>query len=223
MLFKSIYIFVFVAWLTSLSYGVFNAFLHLNKNKLSKSVWKAILLLIFIAIAILGIPIGTSFLIALLPGADYWFVLLYTIILALIGYSGFYRSPKEEPQSLLDAFKIGYTKQASKFFLARLSTNVFIQSAYISILILSQINDLGIIELSDISAYFVNLNKYGIVIIFAIQKLISEMEKSISKRKALMDAYDERIKYEEESLKEIKKDTTTFLENHISLGNTKEK
>lgn len=219
------YIFEVVAFLVILS--VFSGFIRVLEYKKilpkKKKIWQLALFTLIGIPIVLGIPHIISKGIALLPASDYLFVLLYTVLLSVWGYEGFYRSPKLEAESAEDAFKTGYTREASKVFIVRVSINVFVQVAYIVILVFSQLEDLGFIKMVEEGSYFLSLNKYGIIIVYAVQKLITEIKKATKTNQIINESYEAYLVHSKQAEKESKERINKFLKKLFSRGDKKRK
>lgn len=124
-------------------------------------------------------------------------VILYTLVLGVLSSEIIYQSPKQEINSAWDAFKSGLTKANVNNFWANMPLNVIINLFYLIVLILAQVDDLGYCEFSKGGSLFLTLNKYGIVILFAVQKIIKSVVPDKARAKIMLEAFVEKENEEE--------------------------
>ena len=121
------------------------------------------------------------------PLGAYICVLVYTILLALMSSDAickiFFLDRTQNVNSILSAFKAGYTRAASHMFVFYIPIKPIIYSLYLLCLIVSQIVSMGYAFLSDEVVAFCQLNEYGIVILIAIQEMINSWKKKAEKKR----------------------------------------
>lgn len=135
---------------------------------------------------------------------DYISVLIYTLLLALISSNILYQSPEIVVNSTAKAFKKGFTESSVNNILAQLPLKVIINLLYLVVLIIAQIEDLGYIHFSDGVSYFCTLNKYGIVIILTVEKIIKSFKPEKERAKVITETFVKKEKEEEKQREAVK-------------------
>ena len=198
---------------------------RIKKTKISESAKRKLTkcYIVFIVVVYILTVWGVWLLSALLEKVvfgNYIKVIIYTLILAVLSTNSLYFSPKQEINSALDVFKNGFTKANVNNFFAQIPLNVIINLLYLIILIVAQVQDLEYCKLPEEVSYFFTMNKYGIVIVLAIQKVIKGVTPDKERAKIMLEAFVEKEKEDEELTDEIKK---SFSDLKASLKQKKEK
>lgn len=164
---------------------------------------------IFVIIIILAFTLGgITYLSKVLCATDigsYIAVIIYTLLLALMSSNMLYISPSEPIDSVKKAFRKGFTGASVNHIVPNLYLKTIINLAYVIVLILAQLEDLGFAKFSKEMSYFCTLNKYGIVIVFAMEKIIKSFKPENERAKILVEAFVEQENHEEKMREERKK------------------
>lgn len=215
-------IFTLVVWLSVLPIirGIDNVIGYkIEKSKISDlakrklTICFSILIIVFYVTAVWGFWL-LSDLLEKLNFGSYIQVLIYTLILGALSSNSLYLSPKQEINSAWDAFRNGFTKGNVNNFFAHIPLNMLINLFYLVILIVAHVEDLEYCTLPNEVSYFFTLNKYGIVIVLAIQKVIKSVTPDKERAKILTEAFVQQEKEDDAFRDEVKK---SFGELKISL------
>ena len=131
-------------------------------------------------------------------------VIVYTLLLALMSTDVVYLSPSIRVDSALKAFRKGFTSGSVNHIVPNLYLKTIINIFYLVILILAQIEDLGFVKFSDDVSYFFELNKYGIVIVFAIEKIIKSIAPEKRRKRIILDTFIEQENRDEKEREEMR-------------------
>lgn len=121
---------------------------------------------------------------------EYIAVIIYTALLSILSSNSLYQSPKTVVDTPYKAFKSGFTQ--FNVWLSRLPLKTIINIIYLLILIVAHIQDLGYYKFPEDLSYFLTLNKYGLLIIWAIEKIIKSIKPDIERSKILKEAFAEQ-------------------------------
>ena len=72
-------------------------------------------------------------------------------------------------------------------------------------------------------SYFLSLNKYGIIIVYAVQKLITEIKKATKTNQIINESYEAYLVHSKQAEKESKERINKFLKKLFSRGDKKRK
>lgn len=103
---------------------------------------------------------------------DYIAAILYCLLLMALGGSALYKIPTGDKSSIKAIFIEEYTYYALKNPFTWIPYRLIIYVFYFVILILSQLYELDVIEMNNDWAYFCSINKYGIVIMLSVERII---------------------------------------------------
>lgn len=137
-------------------------------------------------------------------------VMTYTILLALMATNELYISPSLKVDSKGKAFRRGFTNGGVNNIIPNLYLKTIINIAYLAILICAQIEDLNLVQFNREFSYFCTLNKYGIVVIFAIEKMISSIASEKKRKKTLNEASVDQERKEEQDREETRQQIHTL-------------
>ena len=135
--------------------------------------------------------IGITTLIYLTTAGDYISAVLSAVFLSIMFSENLYQKPKEKIDSVVKAFKKGYTNLMSKYLIAYLPIKLVIHLLYLCVLLTYHVNSLGYVNVPENILYLCELNRYGIVILYAGEKMIKEIGKDKPRRRILSDTFDE--------------------------------
>ena len=135
---------------------------------------------------------------------EYIAVITYTVFLALMATNEVYISPSLKVDSKRKAFRRGFTSASVNNIIPNLYLKTIINVAYLAILICAQIEDLNLLQFNSAFSYFCTLNKYGIVIVFAIEKIISSIASEKKRGSTLTEAFVEQERKEEQNREETR-------------------
>lgn len=196
---------------TSFSVGLEEIFLYLIENsKKSVKVKKALIIvchIIFATCTLMFVFWGIGRLSYLLCSTNiggYIAVIIYTLLLALMAANSLYLSPLVKVDSCIKAFRKGFTKASVNHLIPNLYIKTIINLFYLIILILAQIEDLKLATFPSGASYFCTLNKYGIVIVFAIEKIIKSFAPEKKRTEILTEAFVEQEKEDERAHENIR-------------------
>lgn len=172
----------------------------------AKKIFKTITLFLYLILA--GFVLFMLFkgveLFEKIAAGDYIIVLIYTLLFSITSNSNLYQLPSEAVDSSWKAFKKEFTSANVNNIFADLPLKVIINLAYLTILILAQLEDLGYCTFSSELSYFLTLNKYGIVIVLTMEKVLNGIKPDKTRRRVLLEAFVEKEKIEEKEREEIK-------------------
>lgn len=132
-------------------------------------------------------------------------VIVYTILLTIISSTTIYHSPKKEITNAWEVYKNGFTRANINNIIPRIPLKAIINIFYVLALIFAQIEDLGFCTFPDEVSYFFTLNKYGIVIVLAIEKILKSFKPDLERAKILSEAFAVQERQDEEERAELKK------------------
>ena len=110
-----------------------------------------------------------------------------------------------EINSVFKAFRRGFTKGNVNSIIPKLYIKTLINLFYLIILILAQIEDLKLATLPSGLSYFCTLNKYGIVIVFAVEKIIKSVAAEKKRKRILTETFIEQEKQDEKDREETRR------------------
>ena len=119
-------------------------------------------------------------------------VLIYTFLFSIISSKSLYISPDLKVDSRIKAFKKGFTKMSAVSVLPNLHIRTILEIAYLMFLVLSQVEELSLCTYPASVSLFLILNKYGIVIMVAVEKIIKSINPERDRRKILVDTATEK-------------------------------
>ena len=207
-----LFILIANATITALIYGLNKLFVYIvdksnvgtkNKFVLKISIWflfLALALLQFFAIFKLGAMLCSSKL------GNYIAVIIYTSCLAVMSIKDLYISPLHSVDSPIKAFRKGFKQANVNNIIPNLYLRTVIHIAYLVILVIAQLEELQLIKINSELSFFCMLNKYGIVIIFAIEKIISSINNEKKRLAIIHDTFVEQEKENDLQNKEFKQD-----------------
>lgn len=138
---------------------------------------------------------------------DYICVIIYTTLLSLLANNALYLSPSAEAKTSFEVFRKGFARgNLNNIFSDIIPLKSIINFAYLVFLICAQIEDLEIVIFPSGFSYFCELNKYGIVIILGVERIIKSINPDKQRSKILREAFVEKEKEDEE-----------YRKNHPSL------
>lgn len=157
-------------------------------SKTTKKFFKVTNTVFYCLVSILTIYCSNKFfnIITRIQAGGYIAVLIYTSLLAIHANNNLYQQPSETVNSFCSAFKREFTIANLNNIIAKLPLKVLINLSYLIILILTQIEELGYYAFSANLSYFCKLNKYGIVIIFAVEKIVNSVNLDKKRKKILL-------------------------------------
>ena len=118
--------------------------------------------------------------------------IIYTLLLSILSSSKIYLSPEVKVDTAFKAFKKSFTISSGGHIFSILYLRVIIEVAYLLFLVLAQVEELGFCAFSDEVSFFFTINKYGIVILVAIEKILKFIEGDRKRRKILSDTFVEQ-------------------------------
>lgn len=169
------------------------AFYYIKKLKNQTKFWVKLfvnVLLVFGISFFIVIPPLICHLLSLIKIGEYIAVIIYIALLSILSSNYLYQSPKTVVDSAYKAFKSGFTQ--FNVWLSRLPLKTIINIVYLIILIVAHIQDLGYYKFPEYLSYFLTLNKYGLLIIWAIEKIIKSIKPDIERSKILKEAFAEQ-------------------------------
>ena len=146
-------------------------------------------------------------------------VLVYTLLFSILSSSKIYLSPDIKVDTAFKAFKKGFTVSSIRHIFSILYLRVIIEVAYLVILILAQIEELGFCAFPKEVSLFFTLNKYGIVIMVAVEKIIKSIAPERERRKILSDTFVEQEKKEEKEREEMRR---SFKEIWVAIKQSRQ-
>lgn len=191
-----------VATHDSIIFKINNSKISTGKKKFFKAIVYIILLLISLP-SIFAVICLADFICTTELGC-YIAVLVYTLIFSILSSSKIYLSPDIKVDTALKAFKKGFTVSSIRHIFSILYLRVIIEVAYLVVLILAQIEELGFCTFPEEVSLFFTLNKYGIVIMVAVEKIIKSIAPERERRKILSDTFVEQEKKEEKEREEVR-------------------
>lgn len=194
--------FIFAAY-ELIVFKIINSKISIGKKKFLKTIGHIILLLISLP-SIFAVMCLADFICTTELGC-YIAVLVYTLIFSILSSSKIYLSPDIKVDSALKAFKKGFTVSSIRHIFSILYLRVIIEVAYLVVLILAQIEELGFCTFPEEVSLFFTLNKYGIVIMVAVEKIIKSIAPERERRKILSDTFVEQEKKEEKEREEVRR------------------
>lgn len=220
-----IFMLVFTAGISSILVGIQNVILYRIAQSKNTIKTKNILTIgcyiissaIFLFLVIWGMVHLIEWLCSTNVGS-YIAVIIYTLLLALMAADILYLSPSENVDSISKAFRRGFTSGSINNIIPNLYLKTIINLFYLVILILAQIEDLGFASFPDGVSYFFTLNKYGIVIVFAIEKIIKSLAPERKRMKILTEAFVEQENRDERDREERR---NTFKEIKVIMKERK--
>lgn len=138
------------------------------------------------------IPILIFYFLSLIKIGEYLAVIIYIALLSVLASNDLYQSPKTTVDTAYKAFKSGFTQ--FNVWLSKLPLKTIINVVYLAILIIAQIQDLGYYKFPEELSHFLTLNKYGLLIIWAIEKIIKSVKPDMERAKILKEAFEEQKK-----------------------------
>lgn len=136
---------------------------------------------------------------------DYICVLIYTALLAIYSNNKLYISPQESIETPKDAFREGFTRGNLNNIFSEFPLRTLINLAYLAILVCAQIEELQLCTFSTEWSYFFTLNKYGLIVLFATEKIIAGFKPDAKRAKIMMDKWREKTEEEKEELEQKRK------------------
>lgn len=142
----------------------------------------------------------------------YFAVIVYTLLLSILSSSKIYLSPDDKVDTAYKVFKKGFTVSSIRHIFSILYLRVVIEIAYLVFLVLAQIEELGFYTLPTELSFFCTLNKYGIIILFAVEKILKSIEPERERRKILSNTFVEQENKEEKEREELRSSLKEFCE-----------
>lgn len=170
------------------------------------------LILLLIAVPYIAFLIWLSTTICATKLGCYFAVIVYTLLLSILSSSKIYLSPDVKVDTAYKVFKKGFTVSSIRHIFSILYLRVVIEIAYLVFLVLAQIEELGFCALPTELSDFCTLNKYGIIILFAVEKIIKSVEPERERRKILSNTFVEQENTEEKERQEIRRSWKEFRE-----------
>lgn len=152
---------------------------------------------------------------------DYIVSVLCCLLISITASNKIYLPAGIEIDSSLKAFKKGFTECISSGFFHFLPTKTIVHVFYLVILIASHIVTLYFVDSSVYGSdfyRFLEINKYGIVIMYAFEKIITsisskEEKERIQTLKEISDKLEEDKQKEHEELQQKKQELMKLLES----------
>lgn len=200
------------------------ALYYTNKLKRHTKFWvkffvKA-LMIVGISVSII-IPPLICYLLSLIKIGEYIAVIIYIALLSVLAANALYQSPKTAVDSAYKAFKGGFTQ--FNVWLSKLPLKTIINVVYLAILIIAQIQDLGYYKFPEDLSHFLTLNKYGLLIIWAIEKIIKSVKPDMARAQILKEAFEEQKKRDKANKEKEKKLIKYLIGADNSLSNQETK
>ena len=178
----------------------------IGTSKKSSKAKKGLTIVSYICYAIIGLSICAGifilgFFLCKTAVGEYIAVIAYTVLLALMATNEIYISPSVKVDSKRKAFRRGFTSASINNIIPNLHLKPIINIVYLIILICAQIEDLNLLQFNSAFSYFFTLNKYGIVIVFAIEKTISSIVSERKRKKILIEEFVEQERIDEQNRK----------------------
>lgn len=177
------------------------------------------ILLVFGISFSLIIPPLICHLLSLIKIGEYIAVIIYIALLSVLAANSLYQSPKTVIDTEYKAFKSGFTQ--FNVWLSKLPLKTIINVVYLAILIIAQIQDLGYYKFPEDLSHFLTLNKYGLLIIWAIEKIINSVKPDMERAKILKEAFEEQKKRDKANKEKEKKLLKYLTGADNSLSNQK--
>lgn len=198
------------------------ALYYIKKLKTQTKFWVKffvnILLVFGISFSII-IPPLICHLLSLIKIGEYIAVIIYIALLTVLASNSFYQSPKTVIDTAYKAFKSGFTQ--FNVWLSKLPLKTIINVVYLAILIIAQIQDLGYYKFPEELSHFLTLNKYGLLIIWATEKIIKSVKPDMERAKILKEAFEEQKKRDKANKEKEKNLIKYLIGADISLSNQK--
>ncbi len=174
---------------------VFMFMVETRKPKKLKKIWQALIRLFAIVASFISIELAFSKFQndSLFCLTNYFLVMAYTIILAFIS-SDFarkylFQERDTKVTSRITAFRAGFTYMSSWMVVHHLKIDIIICILYVGSLIISQLNEFGVLDCCPELVAFCKLHEFGIVIIIAIKEILNAIKNK--KDKPRIDIEDE--------------------------------
>lgn len=142
---------------------------------------------------------------------EYIAVIIYTLLLAMTSSKFLYQSPSVRVDSSWKAFKKGFTQSHVNSFLVQLPLKAVINIIYLAILIIAHIEDLGYFSFNPEFSHFCTLNKYGILIMLSVEKIIGSTKAEKERTEILTEANLENLKIEEAKFNDFKEELKEII------------
>lgn len=191
-------------------YKIKNSKISSRKNNIISVIDGLILLLIAVPYIVFLFWLATT--ICATKLGCYFAVVVYTLLLSILSSSKTYLSPDVKVDTAYKVFKKAFTVSSIRHIFSILYLRVIIEIAYLVFLVLAQIEELGFCTLPAELSFFCTLNKYGIIILFAVEKIIKSVEPERERRKILSNTFVEQENKEEKERQEIRRSWKEFRE-----------
>ena len=109
------------------------------------------------------------------PIAGYIAAVLSILFMAFISSDVFLTVPNKEATRFRDMLWRELVKAFRSYWLYRINFRLVLSIAYVVILVLAQLETLNIIKLPDDLAFFFKINQYGLVIMYAFDKIVDSI------------------------------------------------
>lgn len=163
-----------------------------NSSKLKLQQQKKETLFVIISvIVVITVSFAMGFLFAFINN-NYFTVLVYTFLLAMLFSDGLYKEYVEHPQNKKDAFYNGILLCASKCKWLYLPAKPIMYFLSLIFLVVSHMEELKIIDLNVFWNEFIGLHDKTILILIGVDSIMSNLFQDASRLKILLNTYISR-------------------------------
>lgn len=166
---------------------IFMFMLEKRNPKKLKKIWLALVRIFaivasFVSLELAFIKIQNDSLFCL---TNYFLIIAYTIILAFIS-SDFarkylFQESNIKVTSRITAFRAGFTYMSSWMAVHYIAINVFIYAMYLILVIVSHLNEFGVLDCCPEFVAFCKLHEFGIIVLIAIKEVLNAIKNKMDK------------------------------------------